>query len=229
MWRRSYTRQFGGVTRRAGSPDVQALGGQTGVELSRSGQPRGQTTRRAVAKANGLTAEISFRMKLIQAGYWSAKSFLLLLDGQCRCGRNGDVHAPGSPPGTFDLLGFTHYWGRSWKGYWVVKSKTAKDRFQRALARMAHWCRHNRHQPLAEQQHTLNQGLRGHYAYYGITNNGRALYRFRNAVVGLWRKWLSRRTGGGLRPWLWVNRLLQRYPLAPVVLVHSVYRRAANP
>src|SRR5712692_5906686 len=96
MWRRSYTRQFGGVTRRAGSPDVQALGGQTGIELSRSGQHRGQTTRRAVAKANGLTAEISFRTKLIQADYWSAKSFLLLLDGQCRCGRNGDVHAPGS-------------------------------------------------------------------------------------------------------------------------------------
>ncbi len=144
-------------------------------------------------------------------------------------GSSGKRSAVLSPPGTFDLLGFTHYWGRSWKGYWVVKSKTAKDRFQRALARLAHWCRQNRHQPLAEQQHTLNQGLRGHYAYYGITNNGRALYRFRNAVVGLWRKWLSRRTGGGLRPWLWVNRLLQRYPLAPVVLVHSVYRRAANP
>jgi hypothetical protein len=35
-------------------------------------------------------------MKLIQADHWSAKSFLLLLDGQCRCGRNGDMHAPGS-------------------------------------------------------------------------------------------------------------------------------------
>src|SRR5262249_56536934 len=34
-----------------------------------SGQHRGQTSRRAVAKANGLTAEISFRTKLIQAGY----------------------------------------------------------------------------------------------------------------------------------------------------------------
>jgi hypothetical protein len=96
MWRRSDIRQFGGVTRRAGSPEVQALGGQAGIELSRSGQPRGRTTRRAVAKANGLTVERSFRMKLIQAGYRSAKSFLLLLDGQCRCGRNGDMHALGS-------------------------------------------------------------------------------------------------------------------------------------
>lgn len=35
--------------------------------------------------------------------------------------------------GCFDFLGFTHYWGRSWKGNWIVKRKTAKDRFARAL------------------------------------------------------------------------------------------------
>src|SRR5215831_11057972 len=69
MWRRSYIRQSGGATRLTGSPEVKALGGQTGTELSWSGQHRGQTSRRAVAKANGLTAEISFRTKLIQAGY----------------------------------------------------------------------------------------------------------------------------------------------------------------
>jgi RNA-directed DNA polymerase len=27
--------------------------------------------------------------------------------------------------GTFDFLGFTFYWGRSLKGYWVIKKKTA--------------------------------------------------------------------------------------------------------
>ena len=32
-------------------------------------------------------------------------------------------------PGTFDLLGFTHYWGVSLKGYWVVKLKTANGSF----------------------------------------------------------------------------------------------------
>lgn len=39
----------------------------------------------------------------------------------------------GSEAGSFDLLGFTHFWGRSLKGRWVVKRKTAKDRFKRAL------------------------------------------------------------------------------------------------
>ena len=28
-------------------------------------------------------------------------------------------------PSTFDLLGFTHYWGKSRRGTWVIKRKTA--------------------------------------------------------------------------------------------------------
>jgi hypothetical protein len=32
-------------------------------------------------------------------------------------------------PGTFDLLGFTHFWARSQQGYWIIKQRTAHDRF----------------------------------------------------------------------------------------------------
>jgi len=42
----------------AGSPEVKALGGQVDAEPPRSDHPRGQTTRRAVARANGLVVEI---------------------------------------------------------------------------------------------------------------------------------------------------------------------------
>jgi RNA-directed DNA polymerase len=133
------------------------------------------------------------------------------------------------PAGTFDLLGFTHYWGRSWKGNWVVKRKTAKSRFRRALAEIAQWCQRNRHQPIAEQHQALNQKLRGHYAYYGLTNNGRALARFRTAVTHLWRKWLARRDSGGPQPWSFFTRFFQRYELAHVKIVHSVYRKVATP
>ena len=39
------------------------------------------------------------------------------------------------PPGprTFDFLGFTHYWGRSQRGAWVVKRKTANSRLKRCV------------------------------------------------------------------------------------------------
>jgi len=51
----------------AGSPDVKAPGGRVDFEPPRSGQHRGRATGRAVARANGLTAEMGPRTKLIQA------------------------------------------------------------------------------------------------------------------------------------------------------------------
>jgi RNA-directed DNA polymerase len=133
-----------------------------------------------------------------------------------------------TPAGTFDLLGFTHYWGRSRRGRWVVKRKTSKSRFRRGLAAMAQWCRMNRHRALADQHQALSQKLRGHFAYYGITGNADALNRFQRRVIGLWRKWLGRRHRGGQVSWERMYRLLERYPLPLAVVVHSVYRRAAK-
>jgi len=129
----------------------------------------------------------------------------------------------GSGPGTFDLLGFTHLWGRSQKGGWVVQRRTARERFKRALVAISQWCRTNRHRPLAEQQQKLSQKLRGHYGYYGITGNGKALSRFGSSVNRLWRKWLSRRRAGNAMLWERFNQLLKRYPLPQAVVVHSVY------
>ena len=71
---------------------------------------------------------------------------------------NGDAS---SRPGTFDLLGFTHYWAMSRKGYWVVKQKTAADRFRRTLKRIADWCRRYRHEPVREQWTALRRKLLG--------------------------------------------------------------------
>ena len=62
-----------------------------------------------------------------------------------------DRNGPDDRPGTFDLLGFTHYWAVSMKGYWVVKLKTASDRFSRAVRGIDQWCHDNRHLPIAEQ------------------------------------------------------------------------------
>ena len=85
-------------------------------------------------------------------------------------------------PGTFDLLGFTHYWKVSRKGSWVIARKTAKSRLARAVKKIAQWCKTYRHLPVKEQHKALARKLRGHYAYYGITGNGRSLRRFRHQV-----------------------------------------------
>jgi RNA-directed DNA polymerase len=129
-----------------------------------------------------------------------------------------------SRPGTFNFLGFTHYWGRSRAGSWIVKRQTAADRFRRATKRVAEWCRRHRHRPIPLQHATLSRQLRGHYAYYGITGNMPALLRFQYAVRVLWRKWLSRRSWAGPLSWDQFSEIVERFPLPRPGLVQSVYR-----
>ena len=115
-----------------------------------------------------------------------------------------------SQPGSFDFLGFTHYWSRSKKGNWVVKRKTAGSRFHRAVGKIAAWCRLNRHLPIREQYQALCRKLRGHFAYYGgVIGNVRCLQRFRYEVMRLWRKWLARRKRRGQLLWERFNRMLK--------------------
>jgi RNA-directed DNA polymerase len=129
---------------------------------------------------------------------------------------------------SFDLLGFTHFWGRSLKGNWVVRQKTMKSRLQRALHRISDWCRENRHLPVSEQSKALSQKLRGHYAYYGITANGRALELLYLQAKRIWHKWLGRRNSRPL-PWEQMNTILQVFPLARPRLIYSVCPHVAKP
>lgn len=133
----------------------------------------------------------------------------------------------GAKPGTFDFLGFTHYWGKSRLGKWAVKRKTARSRFSRGLKRIGEWCRFNRHRPVAEQHDALCRKLQGHYAYYGITGNGLWLQKFRNKAEKIWCKWLNRRSRGNSMPWDKFHLLLDRYLIPPARVVHSIY--SANP
>lgn len=128
--------------------------------------------------------------------------------------------APDKSSVTFDLLGFTHYWGRSRWGKWVVKRKTASSRFSRGMQAISRWCRYNRHRPVVLQYHPLKQKLLGHYAYYGINGNYQALNRFLHAVKHCWHKWLNRRNRQRELLWSQFQSLLDRYPLPNPRIVH---------
>jgi RNA-directed DNA polymerase len=73
--------------------------------------------------------------------------------------------------GTFDFLGFTHFWAGTRHGYWVIKRKTANKRLRRAMKSLWEWCRDHRHENIYEQYKALSQKLHGHYQYYGIRSN----------------------------------------------------------
>jgi RNA-directed DNA polymerase len=143
--------------------------------------------------------------------------------------RGAKKRGGGGKPPTFDFLGFTHYWGLSRQGAWVVKRKTARARLRRALKRVALWCKRNRHLKVAEQHRYLSAVLLGHFSYYGLTGNGRALGEFRHWVTRIWHYWLQRRSQRRSLVWDRFHRLLKRFPLPLAKVVHSIYRHAANP
>lgn len=80
------------------------------------------------------------------------------------------------------------------------------------------------HDSIAEQQHALRQKLLGHYSYYGITGNARALLAFFREVKRTWQTWLHRRSQKARMYWERFVALLQRYPLPLPRVVHSIYR-----
>jgi group II intron reverse transcriptase/maturase len=130
-------------------------------------------------------------------------------------------------PGTFDFLGFTHFWGKSRTGKWILKRSTAKDRFRRAFKKVAAFCRMHRHDDVRLQRQRLAQKLRGHFGYFGITGNFEAIQRFRHEVIRVWRKWLSRRSQRARVNWERMRALLERYPLPRPYIAQPT--QAANP
>ncbi|MGB6067040.1 MAG: reverse transcriptase domain-containing protein [Desulfomonilaceae bacterium] len=129
-------------------------------------------------------------------------------------------------PDTFSFLGFTHYWGKSRKGNWIVKRKTASKKLRAAVRRVFAYCKENRHRPVSEQWEKLSRKIKGHCGYYGITCNSRSLEIYRQLVQRSWKYWLNRRSRNKDMPWERFRKLLKRYPLPYVRIVHSYLANA---
>ena len=133
----------------------------------------------------------------------------------------------GEPPGSFDFLGFTHYWVKSKKGNWVIGRRTAKGRLAGAIKRVAVWCRRYRHLPIRVQHEALKKKVAGHYQYYGMTGNWKGLSRFGFSVRAVWVKWLRRRSQRH-RSLEWFNAMLKRFPLPKPALSVNYLRCVAS-
>jgi group II intron reverse transcriptase/maturase len=145
------------------------------------------------------------------------KTRLVCLERPRRKGPDDDEPPGTAEIGTFDFLGFTHHWGELKRtGVYVMKVRTARDRFTRKLREIATWCRWRRHEPLALQARVLAAKLRGHFAYYGRPSNLFVLRDFRYEVVRVWKKWLSRRSQRAYVSWERMAEILRRYPLPEV-------------
>jgi group II intron reverse transcriptase/maturase len=105
------------------------------------------------------------------------------------CARDGRKR-----PETFDFLGFTHVCGRGMDGQYRLIRRTSRKKRQAKLAELRGKMRKRKHQPAAEQASWLASVLRGHYNYYGVPGNYRALVIFRWQVLRHWHRQLQRRS-----------------------------------
>ena len=123
---------------------------------------------------------------------------------------------------TFDFLGFTHYWGKSKRGYWVVKKKTKSKKLRQKKKELNKWCRKNRHKSVKEQHRHLCSVLRGHFNYFGVIGNYRRMQILLYCAMVIWRKWLNRRGGKKHITWEKFNRILENFPLPKPSIKHAI-------
>jgi len=121
--------------------------------------------------------------------------------------------------GNFDFLGFTFYWSKSLKGYWVIKKKTAGKRLSRFMKMLWQWCKAYRHEPIEEQYAVLCSKLLGFYQYYGVRSNYKALEVVYEYAEKAWRRWLSRRSHKGT---VWYEELRKNFPFPKPRIVHNI-------
>ncbi|HEU5182920.1 MAG TPA: group II intron reverse transcriptase/maturase [Gemmatimonadaceae bacterium] len=123
----------------------------------------------------------------------------------------GDAGGP-----TFDFLGFTLHWQRTLDGgAWRVTARTRGVRLRRAIKSADEWCRRHRHRPIEEQHRMLTLKLIGHYNYFAVNGNSRAIATVLRMVARAWQRWLDRRSQRSRMGWKRFAELLRLHPLPP--------------
>ena len=125
-----------------------------------------------------------------------------------------NAKAKGKKPETFDFLGFTHYCGtrRDGTGF-RMKRVTARKKFTAKVKAFKEWLKKARTLKTKELWETAKAKLRGHYNYYGVTDNLPGIKRFGAEVEKLLFKWLNRRGKRGCLNWQKFCEMLTRFPL----------------
>ena len=130
---------------------------------------------------------------------------------------NRKRHGLGKPE-TFAFLGFTFICGKSRKGHFQLKRKTRGDRMRARLKDIKVELRRRMHWPISRQGKWLGQLVGGHFGYFAVPTNIRALTAFRYQVVDLWRRSLRRRSQKDGATWEQVAKMANAYLPGPRIL-----------
>jgi group II intron reverse transcriptase/maturase len=123
-------------------------------------------------------------------------------------------------PETFDFLGFTHICGKTRKGgRFTVLRQTASKRVRAKLHELKAELRQRWHFPVPDVGRWLGSVVRGHINYFAVPMNFVAVAAFRDRVIRLWRRALSRRSQKANVTWPRMQRLVRAW-IPRVRIVH---------
>lgn len=134
-----------------------------------------------------------------------------------------DSHQDGlRRPETFNFLGITHFVGRSRKGNFAVGRKTERKRFSVKLRRLDEMLKRLRLDGGRAMMSYVQQHLRGHIQYYGVSGNIRSLRRYYYVCCRLLFKWLNRRSQRRSVNWQRYGVIVKHW-MPRVRIVHNLY------
>jgi RNA-directed DNA polymerase len=125
---------------------------------------------------------------------------LALAEEKTRCLEFGrfarrNARRRGEKPQEFTFLGFTHYCGKTQKGYFKVKRRTSRKKFAASLRAFSEWAQRARHSMRkGEMLRRARARVQGHLAYYAITDNARWCSNFVYRATRTLLKWLNRKS-----------------------------------
>ena len=107
---------------------------------------------------------------------------------------------------------------------------TARKKFRAKLAALGQWLKDNRAKMRTpELWDKFCEKLRGHYAYYGVTDNSPGICRFCYEARRLLFKWLNRRSQRHSMTWEQFDLMDQRFPLPRPRIRVSMFARPKMP
>ncbi len=113
---------------------------------------------------------------------------------------------------SFDFLGFTFYNGTTKNGKYRPIIITSKKKMKQKRQNAKKWLYENMHNPIPIVGEKLKRKIIGHYIYYGINGNYRALEIFYNYIKDTWFRTLRKRGQKGKikhkdfeRIWKWLD------------------------
>ena len=115
----------------------------------------------------------------------------------------------------FNFLGFTFYNAKTRKGDYRVGIRTSQKKLKSKRSAVKSWLKEHMHDKIESLMNTLNRKLQGHYQYYGVNGNYKALQGFEYYVKYTLYKTLRRRSQKDHTSWEKIAILWRRYIKPP--------------